>query len=572
MLSLWSVIKGLLVQEESDRTKELSIEVDATATTATRTTLKSAQSADRTVNLPDADDTLVGRDTTDTLTNKTIDGDDNTVQDLALASLKTDAPNANKFLQRDGSGDVVASKDVPAGDVVGNSDTQTLTNKTIDGTSATGTNTVTADANDITYDNSTSGLTATDLQAGVDEVEGRLDTAETNISTNASNLSNHLADAVDAHDASAISFDNAASGLTAIEVQAAIDEVEGRLDTNETGLSDHLADAVDAHDASAISYDNSTSGLTATEVQAAVDEVEGRLDSAETSITSLETALPADNDYLQLEEQASTPSTPAAGLKLIYPKTDGKVYTLDDAGVELELGGGSGLLEVRTITASATILSTDDVVLVDTALGNVTATLPSAVGLEGKVLLFKLIDATNTLTIDGDGSETIEGSTTRDVVESNRTFEIVSDGSNWVISVRPAINRRQQKNLGSAVSSITTRTNISGLNFNNLRIGSNYRVYVAMDVQTDSNAPNGQAYIEHNGSDIARWNIRDDSHGSNRLEAWVNMEATFTAASSTVEVDFLGAAGTWQVNGNGTPRTFSYIEEIPEQITTTDYT
>lgn len=35
----------------------------------------------------------------------------------------------------------------------------------------------------------------------------------------------------------------------------------------------HLVDAVDAHDASAISYDNSSSGLAATEVQAAIDEI-----------------------------------------------------------------------------------------------------------------------------------------------------------------------------------------------------------------------------------------------------------------------------------------------------------
>src|SRR5690554_4093929 len=43
-----------------------------------------------------------------TLTNKTIDGDDNTIQDIAISSLKTDAGNANKVIQRDGSGVVVS--------------------------------------------------------------------------------------------------------------------------------------------------------------------------------------------------------------------------------------------------------------------------------------------------------------------------------------------------------------------------------------------------------------------------------------------------------------------------------
>jgi hypothetical protein len=39
---------------------------------------------------------------------------------------------------------------------------------------------VAADASDIAYDNSSSGLTATDVQAAIDEVEDRLDTAESN--------------------------------------------------------------------------------------------------------------------------------------------------------------------------------------------------------------------------------------------------------------------------------------------------------------------------------------------------------------------------------------------------------
>ncbi len=68
---------------------------------------------------------------TDTLTNKTIDGDDNTVQDLALTSLKTDLANAGKFIERDVSGIVVSGKAVPTGDVVGTSDSQSLTNKTL---------------------------------------------------------------------------------------------------------------------------------------------------------------------------------------------------------------------------------------------------------------------------------------------------------------------------------------------------------------------------------------------------------------------------------------------------------
>jgi hypothetical protein len=67
--------------------------------------------AARDVQLPpgDADHVLVSAAATQTLTNKTIDGDDNTVQDLALSSLKTVAGDAAKVLVRDGSGVVTSA-------------------------------------------------------------------------------------------------------------------------------------------------------------------------------------------------------------------------------------------------------------------------------------------------------------------------------------------------------------------------------------------------------------------------------------------------------------------------------
>jgi hypothetical protein len=40
--------------------------------------------------------------------------------------------------------------------------------------------------------------------------------------------------------------------------------------------------------------------------------------------------------------EIATPSNPASGSTKIYPKTDGKLYLLDDAGVETVVGSGSG--------------------------------------------------------------------------------------------------------------------------------------------------------------------------------------------------------------------------------------
>lgn len=63
-----------LIVDDGDNTKTLDFQLSG-ATTSTKTTLNLAQTTDRTLNFPDADDTLLGRNTTDTLTNKLFNQD-----------------------------------------------------------------------------------------------------------------------------------------------------------------------------------------------------------------------------------------------------------------------------------------------------------------------------------------------------------------------------------------------------------------------------------------------------------------------------------------------------------------
>lgn len=108
-----------------------------------------------------------------------------------------------------------------------------------------------------------------------------------------SDLAAHLSDTSDAHDASAISF-VAGGTIAATDVQAAITEVAGDAATalanhvaagdphpayaTDTDLTNHLNDTVDAHDASAISY-NPGGTVAATDVQAAIAEVASEADT-----------------------------------------------------------------------------------------------------------------------------------------------------------------------------------------------------------------------------------------------------------------------------------------------------
>lgn len=74
------------------------------------------------------------------------------------------------------------------------------------------------EADDVTYDNTTSGLTATNVQAAIDEVNGKIPQSGS----------------VDADD---VAYDNTASGLTATDVQSAIDELANETVPNDLGAS-----------------------------------------------------------------------------------------------------------------------------------------------------------------------------------------------------------------------------------------------------------------------------------------------------------------------------------------------
>lgn len=214
----------------SVNTDTLDVE-DANVTVNKNGTQSSAdtQDAGLTVEMSDATDVIIGYDSTttskfkvgevgsaheivttnhaQTVINKTINVDNNTVSNIETDNLKagvleTDLNNAVDNTKLAGA---QAIKDYVAQEIATKDE-----------------------ASEIIYDNSTSGLTATDVQTAIDETEGRLDTAE-------SSLAAHLNTGAGKHDADQITYSGT---LTATVVDSALDE----LDANKYEAADFNSD------------------------------------------------------------------------------------------------------------------------------------------------------------------------------------------------------------------------------------------------------------------------------------------------------------------------------------------
>lgn len=322
-----------------------------------------------------ADREVATLDDTQTLTNKTIDADLSTISNIGDDELKAGIDAAKLA---DGS---VSNTEFQYLDGV-TSAIQTQIDAKTDDTTVDAHIADTVDAHDasaISYDNSTSSLTATEVQSAIDEVEGRVDTAETDITnietktdfitvtqavdldtmesdiaTNTSGLSTHIADTtthgttgdiVGTSDAQVLTNKTIDADLSTIsnigddEIKAGVSAAkihDGSVDNTEYGYLNGVTSGIQGQlDGKASGTDLSNHTSASSGVHGATGSVVGTTDAQTLTNKTFD-------DEITLQELGATPSTPASGYKAIYPKTDGKLYTLDDAGVETEVGAGGG--------------------------------------------------------------------------------------------------------------------------------------------------------------------------------------------------------------------------------------
>lgn len=130
-------------------------------------------------------------------------------------------------------------------------------------------------------------------------------------------------------------------------------------------------------------------------------------------------------------DTGATGSTGAAGVvQSVVAGTNVTVNSTDPANPIVSSSGGSSSVNVATKTSNYTLTSSNDVVLADTSGGNVTLTLPTAVGVS-KLFTLKKIASANTMTIATTSAQTIDGSSSIAITAQYESITVASDNSNW---------------------------------------------------------------------------------------------------------------------------------------------
>lgn len=143
---------------------------------------------------------------------------------------------------------------------------------------------------------------------------------------------------------------------------------------------------------------------------------------------------------LSLKEQATVPGHTTNFGKIYVKVSDSKLYFKNDSGTEYDLtsggGGGGGSGDNLSVTSPKTSNYTAanwEFVLVNLAgaSGDVTVTLPAASADKQVAIKINSLAMGKEVIVDGNGSETIDGLTTRILNTDYESMHLISDGNAW---------------------------------------------------------------------------------------------------------------------------------------------
>lgn len=175
------------------------------------------------------------------------------------------------------------------------------------------------------------------------------------------------------------------------------------------------------------------------------------------------------------------------------------------------------------VSANTTLNDAHKVVTVNATGGARTITLPTAVGITGKVYVIKKTDSsTNGVIIDGNGAQTIDGSTTITIDDQYDTIMIQSDGTNWqrlsnIITkvlknvVIKALDDDDTLTIGDAKTHFTVPIEFDGMNL--ITVGAH--VYA----QSTSGTPTFQVHNLTSAQDMLSTAITIDANESDSKDA-----------------------------------------------------
>lgn len=138
---------------------------------------------------------------------------------------------------------------------------------------------------------------------------------------------------------------------------------------------------------------------------------------------------------LILTDEAGTPANPPAGSTKLITRS-GLLYHRSSAGAETAVLTGAAATQYSGKSADYTVTDTDNIRTVGMTTGASarTVTLPTAADNTHRIITVKKVDnGAGTCTVDGEGSETIDGATTLVLTSQYDGVTIQCDGTNWKI-------------------------------------------------------------------------------------------------------------------------------------------